>query len=122
MRISDWSSDVCSSDLQVMVGDTTYDRIGLGLEGAAKGGVKAGRDGHVRNVHAKGAGDDTIVAETRDAVAAGHRVTVVTADQLLRALVQGAGAMAMSPSWRSAERRGGKACVSTCRSRCSPSQ
>jgi predicted RNA-binding protein with PIN domain len=84
---------------QVMVADTTYDRIVLVLEGAAKGGVKAGRDGHVRTVHAKGAGDDTIVAETRDAVAAGHRVTVVTADQLLRALVQGAGAMAMSPSW-----------------------
>src|SRR3546814_15012920 len=78
MRISDWSSDVCSSDLQVMVGDTTYDRIVLVLEGAAKGGVKAGRDGHVRNVHAKGAGDDTIVAETRDAVAAGHRVTLET--------------------------------------------
>ncbi|KRF15829.1 NYN domain-containing protein [Nocardioides sp. Soil796] len=84
---------------QLMVGDTSYDEIVLVLEGGAKGGVRAGRDGHVRTVHAKGAGDDTIVAETRAAITAGHRVTVITADRMLQSLVQGAGAMAMSPSW-----------------------
>ena len=40
-----------------------YDEVVLVLEGAAKGGVRAGRDAHVRIVHAKGEGDDTIVAE-----------------------------------------------------------
>ncbi|KQZ69735.1 NYN domain-containing protein [Nocardioides sp. Root151] len=84
---------------QLMVGDTSYDEIVLVLEGGAKGGVRAGRDGHVRTVHAKGAGDDTIVAETRAAITAGHRVTVISADRMLQSLVQGAGAMAMSPSW-----------------------
>lgn len=84
---------------QLMVADTSYDEIVLVLEGKAKGGVHAGRDAHVRTVHAKGAGDDRIVSETRDAIAAGHRVTVITADRMLQALVQGAGAMAMSPSW-----------------------
>ncbi|MDT0203252.1 NYN domain-containing protein [Nocardioides sp. AE5] len=84
---------------QLMVADTAYDEIVMVLEGAAKGGVKAGRDAHVRTVHAKGAGDDTIVAEARAALGKGHRVTVITADQLLRALVGGAGATAMSPSW-----------------------
>lgn len=84
---------------QLMVADTTYDEIVLVLEGKAKGGAKAGRDAHVRTVHAKGVGDDRIVSETRDAIAAGHRVTVITADRMLQALVMGAGAMAMSPSW-----------------------
>ena len=37
----------------------------------AKGGVKAGRDGHVRTVHAKGAGDDTIVEQARVAAERG---------------------------------------------------
>lgn len=83
----------------LMVADLPHDEIVLVLEGGGKGGVRAGRDGHVRAVHAAKDGDSTIVAETRAAIAAGHQVTVITADQLLRALVQGAGAMAMSPSW-----------------------
>src|SRR6185312_12009089 len=53
----------------------------LVLEGAAKGGVTAGRDGHVRTVHARGSGDDEIVAQTAAATARGDRVTVVTADR-----------------------------------------
>ena len=38
----------------LLVADTPYDEVVLVLEGQAKGGVKAGRDGHVRTVHAKG--------------------------------------------------------------------
>jgi hypothetical protein len=83
----------------LLVADTSYDVIVLVLEGAAKGGVKAGRDGHVRTVHAPGSGDETIVAEARDAAGRGDRVTVVTADRFLRARCEGAGAMAMGPSW-----------------------
>ena len=58
----------------LLVADTAYDEVVLVLEGAAKPGVRAGRDGHVRTVHAKGEGDDTIVAEARAAAERGDRV------------------------------------------------
>lgn len=84
---------------QLMLADTGYDDVVLVLEGGAKGGVRSGRDGHVRTVHAQGHGDDTILAQVRDAVAAGGRVAVVTADRMLQARAQGVGAVALSPSW-----------------------
>ncbi len=84
---------------QLLVADTTYDLIVMVLEGAAKGGARAGRDGHVLTVHAKGSGDDTIVEQSRVAAERGDRVTVVTADRFLQARVQGLGAMALGPAW-----------------------
>lgn len=84
---------------QLLVGDTPQDVVVLVLEGAAKGGVRPGRDQHVRTVHAKGSGDETIVAEARAAAGRGERVTVVTADRMLQARVEGVGALALSPSW-----------------------
>ncbi len=75
-----------------------YDVV-LVLEGAARAGVPAGREGHVLTVHAGGHGDDTIVAEARSAVDAGHRVSVVTADRELRARVTADGATVVGPSW-----------------------
>ena len=83
---------------QLMVADLAYDDVVLVLEGAAKSGVRAGRDGHVRTVHAKGEGDDTIVEQARLA-ASGGRVVVVTADRMLQARVGGVGAQALGPSW-----------------------
>ncbi|GAA4725564.1 hypothetical protein GCM10023350_05250 [Nocardioides endophyticus] len=83
----------------LMVADTPYDEVVLVLEGQAKGGVKAGRDGHVRTVHAKGSGDETIVEQARAAAERGDRVVVVTADRFLQARVGGVGAQALSPSW-----------------------
>nr|WP_221634200.1 hypothetical protein [Nocardioides luti] len=83
----------------LLVGDTTYDVIVLVLEGAAKAGVKAGRDAHVRTVHARGSGDETIVEQVRVAAERGDRVTVVTADRFLRARCEGVGALGVSPSW-----------------------
>jgi predicted RNA-binding protein with PIN domain len=83
----------------LLVADTAYDEIVLVLEGQAKGGVRAGRDGHVRTVHAAKAGDDTIVAEAQRAAERGDRVAVVTADRFLQARVGGVGAEALSPSW-----------------------
>ena len=82
----------------LMTADTTYDEVVLVLEGDAKGGITAGRDGHVRTVHARGNGDDGIVQQARTACERGDRVTVVTADRLLRARVLQLGASAMSPS------------------------
>lgn len=82
----------------LLVADTPYDEIVIVLEGAAKAGVRAGRDGHVRTVHAPKDGDATIVAETKAAAERGARVTVVTADRMLQARA-GAWAQTLSPTW-----------------------
>ncbi|WP_193612287.1 NYN domain-containing protein [Nocardioides lijunqiniae] len=84
---------------QLMVADVPQDRVVLVLEGAAKGGVRAGRDAHVTTVHAKGNGDDAIVAEAKRAAERGDRVTVVTADRILMGRVEHHGAMILSPTW-----------------------
>ena len=70
----------------------------LVLEGAAKSGVPAGRDGHVTVVHAPQDGDAEIVRQAHRAAEAGERVTVVTADRLLAARVAKAGPT-VGPSW-----------------------
>ena len=84
---------------QLAVADLSYDEVVLVLEGAAKAGVPAGRDGDVRVVHAPRDGDATITSEARAAAASGDAVTVITADRLLQAAVQSVGASTMSPSW-----------------------
>ena len=40
---------------RLLVADLSFDDVVLVLEGAAKGGVRAGRDGHLRTAHARGA-------------------------------------------------------------------
>ncbi len=84
---------------QLLVADVPYDVVVLVLEGQAKGGVRAGRDAHVRTVHAPKDGDATIVAEAAKAVEQGHRTVVVTADRALDARVHGVGATTLSPTW-----------------------
>src|SRR3546814_20127508 len=95
MRISDWSSDVCSSDLEHL------DRIFAGVD------HRLDREEHAGFQFGAGAGapgvDDLgrVVEHLPDAMAAAiahHRI-------------------AMPLGMRSEERRGGKACVSTCSSR-----
>src|SRR3546814_2157267 len=89
MRISDWSSDVCSSDLQV--------------------GIAAGVDPRERlQVH----GD--VEGQAVEAAAAAH--ADAQRGDLGAVDVDARGAFAA----RSEERRVGKECVSTCRSRWSP--
>ena len=82
---------------RLLVADTSYDEIVLVLEGQAKGGVRAGRDGHVRTVHAPRDGDAEIREQARRAGEAGGHVVVVTADRALAANV--APAQVLSPSW-----------------------
>ena len=48
----------------LLVADLDTDRVVLVLEGGAKGGVRAGRDGDVLVVHAPRDGDSEIVART----------------------------------------------------------
>ena len=82
---------------RLLVADTSYDDIVLVLEGQAKGGVRAGRDGHVTTVHASRDGDSEIRTQARRAAEGGRSVVVVTADRLLAANV--APAQVLSPSW-----------------------
>lgn len=84
---------------ELLVADIEHDHVVLVLEGQAKGGVRPGRDAHVRTVHAARDGDATIVAEARAAVERGHQVVVVTADRALDARVHGVGATTLSPTW-----------------------
>src|SRR3546814_4376091 len=83
VRISDWSSDVCSSDLDVGLGA----RLDGGIDPVAGAGVEQ-------------------LAENRRPYAIGPEVAAEDVDVDLEA--------------RSEERRVGKECVSTCRSRWSP--
>ncbi|WP_210438237.1 hypothetical protein [Nocardioides xinjiangensis] len=82
---------------RLLVADTPYDEIVLVLEGQAKGGVRAGRDAHVRTVHAARDGDTEVREQARRAAAAGRSVVVVTADRVLAANVSPA--QVLSPSW-----------------------
>jgi hypothetical protein len=84
---------------KLVVADLSYDDVVLVLEGAAKGGVPAGRDGHLRTAHAKGSGDDEIVAQVTAAVGRGDVATVITADRMLQSRVTAAGGTSLSPSW-----------------------
>src|SRR3546814_18580766 len=95
MRISDWSSDVCSSDLIDFV-HPYWDEVGLPSDfgfarGQNLGGIKVARDNFGPQIH-----------QTGEASVAHFYYNQ-----------QGTGG-------RSEERRVGNECVSTCRSRWSP--
>jgi predicted RNA-binding protein with PIN domain len=81
---------------RLLVADLPYDEVVLVLEGAAKAGVRAGKDAQVRTVHAKGSGDDEIVSQ---ASRPDDTVVVVTADRMLQSRVTSVGASSLSPSW-----------------------
>src|SRR3546814_12988123 len=98
MRISDWSSDVCSSDLQGVfntpLSDSARFRIAVDHQS---------RDGYLNNVSGIGPRD----------------YNDVNYDAVRASLVLDLGANVENYT-RSEERRVGKECVSTCRSRWSP--
>src|SRR3546814_11357071 len=102
MRISDWSSDVCSSDLGVARD------VGVGLTAVAPTPLRA--------VRAEAAVRDS--ALTPDLIRAAAREASEEARP-----ISDHRASAEYRKWiveRSEERRVGKECVSTCRSRWSP--
>src|SRR3546814_13272918 len=112
MRISDWSSDVCSSDLRVVVGEdgseVPYDRLLLAtgsnpfilpIAGNDLDGVVTFRD--IRDVN----------------------LMIEAARTHKRAVVHGGGRLGPEPASglaRPEERRVGEECVSTCRIRWEP--
>src|SRR3546814_11345022 len=108
MRISDWSSDVCSSDLAV-----DQHRAHAGIARRIEFLDHVGQEQHVARFAAERTGDA--------AVAAG---LALVADRCIeecveqRQQVAGVGVAEQQP--RSEERRVGRECVSTCRYRWSP--
>src|SRR3546814_12651825 len=97
MRISDWSTDVCSSDLGVLV-----------------------RGMHANDIRTNATIGQKVIAGSLDTLTPGSR-TVAIGARLAEALgvKLGSDISLVSPQ-RSEERRVGKECVSTCRSRWSP--
>src|SRR3546814_14119406 len=103
MRISDWSSDVCSSDLVIATGDNETSEVYLlpaDNPEAEMQLVSARKKGREYSVDERGG---TLYIHTNDE----HpNFRVATAD------------IKAPEAWkRSEERRVGKECVSTCRSR-----
>src|SRR3546814_13221219 len=96
MRISDWSSDVCSSDLD--------EQIAVRIIG--RNGARAAVDFRQRH-----AGIDQIAVGLGKAKF-GLALAVIARNQDAQGIV--------GKGIRSEERRVGKECVSTCSSRCSP--
>src|SRR3546814_19051719 len=114
MRISDWSSDVCSSDLPAAglllnanygYLHTKYDE---GSPGFPKGNAFAQAPKHTVNLSAN---------YTRDLGEAGELAASAGYTYQSRVSFQAAN---LGSALRSEERRVGKECVSTCRSRWSP--
>src|SRR3546814_12820099 len=108
MRISDWSSDVCSSDLRLA-------DLGVPFNPGEAGGerwhlTQEGGHSHRRIVHVDDA-TGMAVQQALEAAAAAHPNIHLVPDMVALDLITG----------RSEERRVGKECVSTCRSRWSPS-
>src|SRR3546814_19138257 len=105
MRISDWSSDVCSSDL----GDLAVDALGDPRRAAQQFFRGPGVELRVGAQEMQEVGEVTVESDLAD-----DRVHL-SLDPVHFAQADG-----MDLIRRSAERRVGKACVSTCRSRWSP--
>src|SRR3546814_2520587 len=101
MRISDWSSDVCSSDLVLPdVVDLLHREVGIRL-GMRQIGM-----------------GDPVERDARHAQALPAACRVPPSGAATR---RSAASNMRKPAGRSEERRVGKECVSTCRSRWSPS-
>src|SRR3546814_19388902 len=106
MRISDWSSDVCSSDLLIA------ERVRAeGAHRVLRIGVDIGALGHVEPQ----ALAFCFESAARGTAAAGARLEIRVVPGRAYCLDCGAGMLT-----RSEERRVGKGCVSTCRSRWAP--
>src|SRR3546814_3911872 len=103
MRISDWSSDVCSSDLLTGNWQALYDEM--------RAYRKACGEAHVKAILATG---DLLTLEN---VARASWACMMAGADFIKTST---GKEGVNATIRSEERRVGKECVSTCRSRWSP--
>src|SRR3546814_19995906 len=111
MRISDWSSDVCSSDL--IAGEPQRADLDVELAIArAQADAAAGYPGLARRR----------LAPLAAAYPGDRRIQRLLGDMEVAEGALALGAARYRNLARSEERRVGKECVSTCRSRCSPYQ
>src|SRR3546814_3934048 len=104
MRISDWSSDVCASDLQ------RWDHEVGGIEPGVQ------RPASAERVHRFAVSNDIVV------FVGGKGLGIPRAGENEAFGEPGSGITATPANERSEERRVGKECVSTCRYRWSPYQ
>src|SRR3546814_19631756 len=117
MRISDWSSDVCSSDLPVIFIENlpTY-RVPMAFAlPASDHRVPLGKAAVQRE-----GSDVTVVSYARMAVQARAAAEQATAEGISVEVVDLRTIAPWDRETRSAERRVGNECVRTCRSRWSP--
>src|SRR3546814_12282452 len=109
MRISDWSSDVCSSDLTLKTGAFVCRECRQGLDLLCVCvGVQRGK----RLPHGRGGLPGR---RRKDRIAGLLKLLLFSCEGILHRLTG-----CSKPIRRSEERRVGKECVSTCRSRWSP--
>src|SRR3546814_13768330 len=107
MRISDWSSDVCSSDL---LARSPHKALACGQGLPCDFGGEGGR----------GAAEFGPVAVADAEIGSNQRLETAAGGSLFDDVAQMRRRAAKSVIDRSEERRVGKECVSTCRSRWSP--
>src|SRR3546814_19640434 len=121
MRISDWSSDVCSSDLSPAIIDRHPMLIAISSGGAAPVLARRLRE-RVEAMLPSGYGRlAAFMHRQRARVKANEDISP---RRIWERFIDGSGAEAAlrgDAAARSEERRVGKACLSTCRSRGSPS-
>src|SRR3546814_14806165 len=109
MRISDWSSDVCSSDL--LAAPTAAQRV-LDATASLDVGLLVSNAGFgLKGSHA----DNDVTAMTEMLMVNCHVPMQLARGFITRLLARGQGGIVSSVA-----RRGGKECVSTCRTRWSP--
>src|SRR3546814_16756621 len=101
MRISDWSSDVCSSDLRLLQDDIRFKELGLVIvDEEHRFGVR--HKERLKNLRAE---VDLLT------------LTATPIPRTLNMSLAGLRDLSLIATPRSEERRVGKACVSQCRSR-----
>src|SRR3546814_18454313 len=112
MRISDCSSDVCSSDLIAHAGVEELRRTRADVAGDLEAAARRGLQVHVRVAVEQADAFDAVLIDPPVDGAGVEALVPVGDDDRLRV-----DARRTQEQIRSAERRVGKGCVSTCRSR-----
>src|SRR3546814_18897382 len=110
MRISDWSSDVCSSDL-----------FGARAAAAQADASREAIASRAALAYIQVLGNEQMLASAQADLGLANDLLTLSRDQQKAGIASGVDVARAETAVRSEERRVGKGCVSTCRSRWSPS-